>query len=88
MKRAVTISLALLTILLIACTGLPGRSTGPMPEGYGPEYQRYFVGREGIEARYEYFPHLQYFYGPDAVSEFELGVEVRNKGASYSRGAT
>lgn len=77
------LSVVALLVLLVACTG-----GGNENQYHNPEYAEYFTGTEGVEARFVNFPQRLYYYGPDDNSgnEFTFGVELQNKGASFSRG--
>lgn len=71
--------LALFVLFLVsACssTTVPGSS------------QNFASGSQGIDARFENVPPNVYYYpqGGIAGNEFEVSVEVRNRGASWSRG--
>ena len=49
---------------------------------------KYYTGSEGVVAKFDNLPPRLYYYGPDdnAGNEFTVGVEVKNKGTSFTRG--
>lgn len=75
-------------IALLCMLGLSSCATSNNNPNVNNEYAKYFTGKEGIETQFSNFPSRLYYYGPDDNSgnEFSFGVEVQNKGASFSRG--
>jgi hypothetical protein len=72
-------SVLLLALLLTSC----GESTRPDANA-----DKYFSGREGIVTNFENVPTKLYYYNEEtSENDFSFGVEVQNKGASYTRGA-
>jgi len=49
-------------------------------------YARYYTGTRGVEAQFMNVPTLMYYYGPSDPNTFTLGVDVHNRGASFTRG--
>lgn len=75
-----TLLLVMLALVITSCAY--GRATNP-------ETTDFYKGTQGVEARFDHIPTKLFFYsdaGPNG-NDFEIGVEVRNQGASWSRGA-
>ena len=74
--------IALLAVLVAACTSFRG---GQRPITGN---ERYFTGTQGVIARFENFPTRIYYYPGGTIEDntFEVGVDVRNEGASFTRG--
>jgi len=70
------------TLFLTGCGILGGNDYGDNPNA------KYFTGTDGVEAHFQGVPPRLYYYGVDdtAGNEFSFGVEVWNRGASFSRG--
>jgi len=79
---------ALFAVFLLGLLFLAGCSGTNENDRLRNEYAKYYTGTEGVEARYQNVPQRLYYYGPEdnAGNEFSFGVEVQNKGASFSRG--
>ena len=74
-----TIFLAVALLFLAGCTTNNSNPANPNA--------KYYTGTEGVEATFQNLPARLYYYAEDtAANEFSFGVELRNKGASYSRG--
>ncbi|MBR9700709.1 hypothetical protein GOV11_02490 [Candidatus Woesearchaeota archaeon] len=82
--RTMVVALLLCVLMLSGCTWWGGRNNNSRIN----EYAKYYKGSDGIQARYVSFPTRLYYYGAQDTSanDFTLGVELWNKGASYSRG--
>jgi hypothetical protein len=83
-SRLGLIVLAVLLVGTLAGCGLAGRSENQ----YASPYAQYYRGNRGIEAFMVNVPSILYYNGPgdNAANAFTMGVEVRNTGASFSRG--
>jgi hypothetical protein len=70
-----------LILLLVSCgTTSSTKSNNP--------YEKYYTGKEGVVTNFNNVPTKLYFYEPDGTSanDFTFGIEVRNQGASFTRG--
>ncbi len=80
----------LILLLFLSACGYAGWGGQNRNQYINNERARYYQGVEGVEMRVDQLPHTLYYYGNapgSAANEFPFGVEVWNKGASYSRGA-
>jgi hypothetical protein len=70
--------------LLIVVVGCAGRNDNQ----YLNPNAKYYVGTKGIETKFVNVPPRLYYYGPSDPNgnAFALGVEVQNRGASFSHG--
>jgi hypothetical protein len=72
--------LAVIALLLFA--GCSGKTSNPANPN-----AKYFTGTEGVEASFENLPAKIYYYSEDtSANEFSFGIELRNNGASFTRG--
>lgn len=79
MKRIML--LLFIVFFITACSGY-GRTVNTATEDF-------YTGTQGVTARFDHLPSKMFFYrdaGPYG-NEFEVGVEVHNRGASWTRGA-
>ena len=74
------LALLLIIALLAGCSG--GTQSGANPNA------QYFTGKDGVAMTFENVPSRLYYYGVEDTSgnEFTFGVNVQNKGASFTRG--
>ena len=86
MERSVKIVVALLLILTLTSCSLVG-SRNNENKNLNP-YAKYYTGKDGVVMSYQSVPTRLYYYGPQdsAANKFVVGVNVDNKGASFSRG--
>jgi hypothetical protein len=80
---AVIVALALLGTL-VGCGGYFGGNQNQ----YLSPYAKYYTGTRGVEAQFRNLPPMLYYYGPNdnTGNEFSFGVDVHNRGASFTRG--
>jgi hypothetical protein len=69
-----------LVLLLTSCSVSSGKSNNPN--------EKYYTGKEGVTTNFNNVPTKLYYYEPDGTSanDFTVGIEIRNKGASFTRG--
>jgi len=82
--------LACLLSLLFLVAGCGIISTQNTNQYYSGARMQYFQGIKGVDAWFDQFPPMLYYYGNAAASsanDFPFSVEVQNNGASYTRGA-
>lgn len=73
----------LLALLLASCSSLGTKNEN---QYYDPAYAKYYTGYDGIDARFSGLPYRMYYYGPSDPNQIEFGVEVKDTGASFTRG--
>lgn len=80
-----TLVLLLLAMFVLSACG----SAGFNRAGPDPATTDFYKGTKGMTARFDGFPSKLFFYSDpgSAYNEFEVSVEARNEGASWSRGA-
>jgi len=77
----VIVAMALLFGSLSACA-----KTGANENPFSNQYTKFFTGKEGVVMSYDHFPAKLYYYGPNDYNIFSLGVNLHNRGASFTRG--
>jgi len=80
---------ALSLIFLIAgCSTMGGTGAGNFKNTQNPENMKYFQGYRGVDMEFTKAmpPDRMYYYGDLQDNTFDVNVEVRNNGASWSRG--
>jgi hypothetical protein len=75
-------------VLLVVGVGCSYIGFGSNQNQYANPNAQYFKGSQGIVTRFDNFPTMIYYNGPQdpAGNTFTFGVEARNRGASFSRG--
>jgi hypothetical protein len=84
--RTALLICVLAMLALAGCSSIGGLRN-ENPNANNP-YEKYYTGKEGIVASYENMPTRLYYYGPQdqGGNEFTFSVNVKNKGAAFSRG--
>lgn len=85
MKRALIV--VVLLLLLTGCSRFGGQNNNQYQD---PRYAKYFEGYDGVQMSFDQLPTQLYYYSNavgSAANDFPFGIQVWNKGSSYSRGA-
>jgi hypothetical protein len=81
------IALMALMVTIVGC-GYIGGSRNENAN-YNTAYAKFYKGTRGVEAVFKSMPTRFYYYGPQDQqgNMFNIGIDIHNRGASYTRGA-